>query len=57
MIRSENFKRRLKSIAAQKGLTCLDLNLNNTNAKVLEMIDLMNAVKKNKSLEEVALKI
>ena len=46
----------LRSIAAQKELTCLELNLNNTDVELSEVVNLINAYgKMNKSLTELTL--
>ena len=40
-LRSNDFKKMLKPIAAQKELTCLELNLNNTNVELSEVVGLV----------------
>ena len=56
-LRSNDFKKMLKPIAAQKELTCLELNLNDTNVELSEMVGLVDVVKTKKNLEELSLKI
>ena len=56
-LRSNDFKKMLKPIAAQKELTCLEVNLNDTNVELSEMVGLVNTIKTKKSLAELTLKI
>ena len=56
-LRSNDFKKMLKPIAAQKELTCLELNLNDTNVELSEVVGLVDVVKTKKNLEELSLRI
>ena len=56
-LRSNDFEKILNPIAAQKELTCLELNLNDTNVKLSEMVGLVNTIKTKKGLAELTLKI
>ena len=56
-LRSNDFKKMLNPIAAQKELTCLELNLNDTNVELSKMVGLVDVVKTKKNLEELSLRI